>query len=80
MALVGRIDICWGLFFPNLQNFHSSGYNVPTFVEHNPFGRIGCINLDNPRFKKMLVVKCSCTCQPTFCNSAKLKLKQKITY
>jgi hypothetical protein len=25
---------------PYLENLHSSGYNVPTFVEHNPFGRI----------------------------------------
>jgi hypothetical protein len=27
-----------------LENLHSSGYGVPTFVEHNPFGRIRCID------------------------------------
>jgi hypothetical protein len=27
-----------------LEIFHLSKYNVPTFVEHNPFGRIRCID------------------------------------
>jgi hypothetical protein len=69
-----------GFNFPHLEKLHSFGYNVPTFVEDHPFGRIGCIDLNNPRLFKMLFVKCNRTCQPTFCNSAKLKLKQKIPY
>jgi hypothetical protein len=68
------------LFFPYLENLHSFGYNVPTFVEDNPFGRIRCIKQNDPRHFKMLFVKCSCDCQPSFCNSPKLKLKQKIPY
>jgi hypothetical protein len=34
--------------FLNFKNLHSFGYNVPTLVEHNPFGRIRCINPNNP--------------------------------
>jgi hypothetical protein len=69
-----------GSIFLYLENLHSSGYDDPTFIEHNPFGRIICINLNNPRLFKMLFMKCSCICQPTFCNNVKLKLKQKIPY
>jgi hypothetical protein len=63
-----------------LENFLSSRYGVPTFVEHNPFGKVRCIDRDNPRLFKMLFVKYNWTYQPTFCNSAKLKLKQKVPY
>ncbi len=31
-----------GFVFPYLENLHSFGYYVPTFVEHNPFGKIRC--------------------------------------
>jgi hypothetical protein len=31
-----------------VENLHSSRYGVPIFVERNPFGRIKCINPDNP--------------------------------
>jgi hypothetical protein len=54
--------------------------DVPTFVEHNPFGRIRCIDQDNQGLLKMLFVKCSQPCQPTFYNNVKLKLKQKVPY
>jgi hypothetical protein len=67
-----------GFVLPYLENFHSSIYIVPTFVENNPFCKIRCINLNNIRFFKMLFVKCNCTCQPTFYNNVKLKLKQKV--
>jgi len=43
MAIMGRINICWE-YSPLLGK-----YRVPTFVEHNPFGRIKCIDQDNPR-------------------------------
>jgi len=76
----GKDQYFLGFIFPYLENLHLSGYDVPTFVEHNPFGRIKCIDKNNPRFFKMLFVKCSRTCQHAFCNSAKLKLKQKILY
>jgi len=69
-----------GSIFPYLENLHSSKYGVPTFIENNPFGKIICINSNNPRLLKMLFMKCSPTCQPTFCNSVKLKLKQKVLY
>jgi hypothetical protein len=61
-----------------LENFHLSKYSVLTFVEHNPFGRIKCINQDNLKLFKMLFVKCRRTCQPIFCNS--VKFKQKVFY
>jgi hypothetical protein len=40
-----------------LENLDLSEYNVPTFVEHNPFGRIRCIDQDNLGLFKMLFVK-----------------------
>ncbi len=52
----------------------------PPLLNINPFSRNRCINPDNSRLFKILFVKCSRTCLPTFCNSAKLKLKQKIPY
>jgi hypothetical protein len=73
--LWGRL-IFVGFNFP-LEIFYSSRYNVPTFVEDNPFGRIKCINLDNLGFFQMLFVKCKYTYQPTFYNRVKLKLKWK---
>jgi hypothetical protein len=76
----GEDQYVLGSIFLYLENLYPSRYNVPTFVEHNSFGRIKYINPDNLGFLKMLFVKCSHTCQPTFCNSVKLKLKQKIPY
>ncbi len=66
--------------FPYLENLHSFRYSVPTFVEHNPFGRSRCIDWNNLGLFKMLFVKWSRTCKPTFYNSMKLKLKQKVPY
>jgi hypothetical protein len=63
-----------------LENFHLFGYGVPTFVEHNPFGRINFINWDNIGLQKMLFVKCNWTFQLIFYNSMKLQLKQKVLY
>jgi hypothetical protein len=50
----GEDQYLLGSIFPYLENLHSSKYGVPTFVEHNPFGRIRCTNPNNPRFFKML--------------------------
>jgi len=69
-----------GFVLPYLENLHSFGYGVPTFVEHNPFCRIRCIDWNNPWLFKMWFVKCSQTCQPIFYNNAKLNLKQKVLY
>jgi hypothetical protein len=33
-----------GSVFLYFENLHSFGYDIPTFVEHNPFGRIRCID------------------------------------
>ncbi len=33
-----------GFVLPYLENLHSFEYDVPTFVEHNPFSKIICIN------------------------------------
>jgi hypothetical protein len=63
-----------------LEKLHLSTYGVFTFVEHNSFGNNKCIDQNNPWLFKMLFVKCSHTFQPTFCNNAKLKWKQKIPY
>jgi hypothetical protein len=41
-----------GFVFPYLENLHSFGYCVPTFVEHNPFGRIRCNDWNNSRLFK----------------------------
>jgi hypothetical protein len=78
-AIMGR-SIFVMIFFPLLGKFSFVQIGVPTFVEHNPFGRIRCIDRNNPRLFKMLFVKCSRTYQPTFYNSVKLKLKQKVPY
>jgi len=69
-----------GFILPYLENLHLSRYGVLIFLEDNPFGRIKCINPNNPRLFKMLFMKCSPTCQPIFCNSVKLKLKWKVPY
>jgi hypothetical protein len=78
--LHGEDQCLLGFVFPCLENLDSFAYNVPTFVEHNPFGRIRRIDRNNPRFFKMLFVKFNHTYQPTFCKSVKLKLKQKVPY
>jgi hypothetical protein len=78
-GLHGEDQCLLGFVLPYLENLDSSRYDVPTFFEHNPFGRIKCIDRNHPRLFKMLFVKCSHTYQPTFCNSVKLKLKQKST-
>jgi hypothetical protein len=57
-----------------LENLHLFEYNVPTFVEHIPFGRIRCIDQDNLGIFKILFVKCNQTYQPT------TYLKQKVSY
>jgi len=54
----GEDQYLLGFIIPYLEHLHSFRYNVPTFVEHNPFGRIRCIDQDNPRLLKMLFVKC----------------------
>jgi hypothetical protein len=71
--LCGEDQYLLGSVFLYLENLHSFGYGLPTFVENNPFGRIRCIKWDNPRLLKMLFVKCSWICQPIFCNNMKLK-------
>jgi hypothetical protein len=76
----GKDQYLLGPTLPYLENLHLSKYNIPTFVKHNPFGRIRCINWNNLGFFKMLFVKCSRMYQPNFNNNAKLKLKQKVLY
>jgi hypothetical protein len=44
----GEDQYLLGSIIPYLENLHSSEYDIPTFVEHNPFGRIKYINLNNP--------------------------------
>jgi hypothetical protein len=76
----GEDKYLMGIVFPYLKSFHFSRYGVCTFVEHNPFGRIRCINQNDLKQFKMLFVKCNYDCKPTFYNNEKLKLKQKIPY
>jgi len=76
--LHGQDHYLLGIVLPYLEYLHSSRYGVSTFIHHNPFNRIRCINCDDPRQFKMLFVKCSRGYKPSFCNNAKLKLKQKV--
>ncbi len=39
-SLCGEDQYLLEFVLPYLENLHSSRYNVPTFVEHNPFGRL----------------------------------------
>jgi hypothetical protein len=55
-GLFGEVQYLLEFILLYLENLHSSRYDVPTFVEHNSFGRIKGIN---PRPFKMLFVKCS---------------------
>ncbi len=64
---------------PYLEFLHLFGYGVFTYVKHNPFGRIEYINCDDPKQFKMLFVNCNNGCKPSFCNNAKLNMKQKNT-
>jgi hypothetical protein len=77
-TFMGRTIICWGFF--SLESFHLSRYGVSTCVQHNPFGRIRYINCNDLGQFKMLFLKCSDGCKPSFCNNEKLKMKQKIPY
>jgi hypothetical protein len=69
-----------GSILPYLEIFIRLDMVFPPLLNINPFTRNRCINPDNSRIFKILFVKCSRTYLPTFCNSAKLKLKQKIHY
>jgi len=44
----GEDQYLLGFILPYLENFDSFRCSVPTFVEHNPFGRIKCIDQNNP--------------------------------
>jgi hypothetical protein len=43
----GEDQYLLGFVFLYLENLHSSEHDVPIFVEHNPFGRIKCIDQNN---------------------------------
>jgi len=79
-SLCGEDQCLLGSILPYLENLNLFGYDVPTFVEHNPLGRIRCIDQNNLGLFKMLFVKCKHICQPIFGNSVKLKLKQNAPY
>jgi hypothetical protein len=79
-SLRGEDNYLLGNILLYLKSLHFLRYGVCTYVEHNPFGHIKCINQNDLGQFKMLFVKCSRNYKPTFCNSAKLKLKQKIFY
>jgi hypothetical protein len=74
-SLHGEDNYLLGIIFPYLESFHLSRYGVSTYVQHNPFGRITCINFDDLGQFKMLFLKCSSGCKPSFCNNEKLKMK-----
>ncbi len=48
-SLDGEDQYLLGFVLFYLENFHLSEYIIHTFVEHNPFGGIRCIDQDNPR-------------------------------
>jgi hypothetical protein len=43
-SIHGEDQYLVGSILPYLENLHSYKYGVPTFVEHNSFGRIRCID------------------------------------
>jgi len=51
-----------------LESLHFFGYDVPTFVQFNPFGSIKCINCDDPKQYKIFFVDCNSGCKPSYCN------------
>jgi hypothetical protein len=51
-----------------LESLHFFGYDVPTFVQFNPFGSIKCISCDDPKQYKILFVECNSGCKPSYCN------------
>jgi hypothetical protein len=64
---------------PYLENLHLFGYVFPPLLNIIPLVRLDVL-IEIIEVFKMLFVKCSRTCQPIICNSAKLKLKQKVLY
>jgi hypothetical protein len=78
--LHGEDNYLLGIVFPYLESFHLFGYGVSTYVQHKPFGRIRCITCNHLGQFKMLFLKCSSGCKPSFCDNEKLKMKQKIPY
>jgi len=51
----GKDKYMLGSIFFYLENLHSFWYGVPTFVKHNPFGRIKSIDLKNPGLFKNVI-------------------------
>jgi len=80
MTIMRRISICYGLFSFIWKIFIRLDMVFPPLLNTIPSVRLDVFDQDNPRFSKMLFVKYNRTYQPTFCNSAKLKLKQKVPY
>ncbi len=79
-GLCGEDNYFFWIVLLYLKSLHLSKYDISTYVQHNPFGRIRCINCNDHEQFKMLFLKCSSDCKASFCNSAKLKMKQKILY
>jgi hypothetical protein len=76
----GEDNYLLGIVLPYLKSHHFSRYGIFTYVQHNPFGRSCWIDCNDHQQFKMLFLKCSSDYKPSFCNSAKLKMKQKIIF
>jgi hypothetical protein len=67
-------DDLFSIVFPYLVSLHSFGFNVHTYIRHNPFGIIRSINR-NDFYYNMLFEDYSDSCEPTYYTKEKLKKK-----
>jgi hypothetical protein len=67
-------DYLFSIVLPYLVSLHLSGFNVQTYVRHNPFGIIRNISC-NDLYYNMLFEDCTKNWEPKYCTKAKFRMK-----
>jgi len=66
-------DYLLSTILPYLVSLHSFGFNVQTYMKHNPFGIIISISQNDPYYN-MLFEYYNDSCDPIYCTNAKLNI------
>jgi len=70
-------DYLLSIVLPYLVSFHFSGFDVQTYLKHNPFRTIKSIS-QSDLYYKMLFEDCSDSCDVMYYTKAKLKILKYI--
>lgn len=65
-------DYLFSIVLPYLVSLHLSGFNVQTYVKHNPLETIRSISRSDPYYN-MLFENCSDSCDAMYYTKAKLE-------